>query len=275
MFNFLNECLKHPKIYTPSASNFWKDEYISQKLLEIHLNPDLELASRKLDFIDKSVNWIRETVPPINYPKLLDIGCGPGIYAERFAKIGYEVTGVDFSKRSIEYARNIAKDQYLSITYLYQNYLELKLQDSYDFATMIYCDYGALSTENRELLMGKIYDRLKPGGKFLLDVSSIKQYDDLEESQTWEVQNGGFWSPEKYLCFNANCKYQDYTILSQYVVITQSETKIYYIWNHCFTKNSLIDEAIKAGFRPIQLYSDVAGQSYTEDNTTMAILLEK
>jgi 2-polyprenyl-3-methyl-5-hydroxy-6-metoxy-1,4-benzoquinol methylase len=276
MFNFLNECLKYPKIYTPSESNFWNDEYISKKLLEIHLNPDIELGSRKPDFIEKSVNWIGETISPTIYPKLLDVGCGPGIYSERFARIGYEVTGIDFSKRSIEYARNIAKELCLPITYLYQNYLELKLEESYDFATMIYCDYGALSNENRKLLMSKVYDRLKPGGKFLLDICSIKQYVDTDENQTWEIQEqDGFWSPEKYLCFNAYRKYPDYTTLCQAVVVTQNETKIYYIWNHCFTKDSLIEEATEAGFHPIQIYSDVAGNPYTDSSMTIAILLEK
>jgi 2-polyprenyl-3-methyl-5-hydroxy-6-metoxy-1,4-benzoquinol methylase len=276
MFSFINEYLKRPTIYTPSESNFWSDEYISKKLLEIHLNADLELASRNLDFIEDSVRWVSEVAPATNYPKLLDIGCGPGIYAERFAKIGYKVTGVDFSERSIKYARNVAREKGLPITYLFQNYLELNLQELYDFATMIYCDYGALSTENRKLLMGKIYDRLKPGGRFLLDVCSIKEYTDSEESQTWEVQeDGGFWSSEKYLCLNSNCKYQDYTTLMQAVVITQIETKVYYVWNHCFTPNSLICEAIEVGFKPIQLYNNVAGEPYTDDSNTIAILLEK
>ena len=275
MFNYLNQYLKYPEIYTSSTTNFWIDEYISQNLLAIHLNPELELASRKTEFIERSVCWIGESVSPISHPKLLDIGCGPGLYAERFAKTGYEVTGIDFSKRSIEYARNVAKEQRLSISYLNQNYLDLDLPDTYDFATMIYCDYGALSTENRKILMGKIYDSLRPGGKFLLDVCSIKQYAEFEESQTWEVNNGGFWSSEKYICFNGNRKYQDFTTLNQTVVITQRETKVYYIWNHCFTKNSLIDEATNAGFRPIKLYGDVAGQPYTEYNATIAILLGK
>jgi SAM-dependent methyltransferase len=275
MFTILSECLKRPEIYTLSAMSFWQDEYISKMLLETHLNPDIDLASRKLDFIEKSVNWIGKTVPPTSYPKLLDVGCGPGLYAERFAKMGYEVTGVDFSKRSIEYARNSAKEQHLPITYIYQSYLELKLQDSYDFAIMIYCDYAALSTENRALLMGNIYDRLNPGGKFLLDVFSINQYNVFEERQTWDIQDGGFWSPEKYLCFNAYLKYHDYTTLHQAVIITQNETKVYYIWNYCFTLDSLIDEASKAGFRVVQMYGDVAGQSYTDDNEIIAILLEK
>lgn len=275
MFNLLEKCLRPPEIYTASASIFWNDEYISKRLLEIHLDPNMELASRRPDFIERSVNWIRETVSPRQYPKLLDIGCGPGIYAEKFAKIGYEVTGVDFSKHSIEYARNIARTQSLPITYICEDYLKMELQDYYDFVTLIYCDYGALSTENRKLLMKKVYDRLNPRGKFLLDICSVRQYESFEENKTWEIQDGGFWSADRYYCLNSNRKYQDFTTLSQAVVITQAETKIYYIWNHCFTKDSLIDEAAEAGFHPIQICSDVAGKPYTDDSMTIAILLEK
>ncbi len=53
----------------------------------------------------------------IGYPLLFDIGCGPGIYAEKFARQGYYVTGIDFSKRSIDYAKNSALKQGLDISY--------------------------------------------------------------------------------------------------------------------------------------------------------------
>lgn len=115
--------------------------------------PNYERASRKLEFIEKSVDWIKEIIPPSSYPLLLDIGCGPGIYAERFFKMGYQVTGIDFSKRSIDYAQNSARKQGLDITYLYQNYLNMDLDKTFDFATMIYCDYGALSAADRKIVM--------------------------------------------------------------------------------------------------------------------------
>ncbi len=41
--------------------------------------------------------------------KLLDLGCGAGIYSELLYDKGFSVTGIDFSKRSIEYAQNHAK----------------------------------------------------------------------------------------------------------------------------------------------------------------------
>ena len=36
-----------PPVYTPGTATMWDDEHISQQLLAVHLNPDIDLASRK------------------------------------------------------------------------------------------------------------------------------------------------------------------------------------------------------------------------------------
>lgn len=104
MLDSMCMALEKPPLYKKSEGAFWNDEYISKQMLKAHLDPQFEGASRKLDFIERSVAWMKELVAPICYPTLLDIGCGPGIYAERFTKEGYQVTGIDFSKRSIDYS---------------------------------------------------------------------------------------------------------------------------------------------------------------------------
>lgn len=92
---------------------------------EAHLNANWDAASRKTAFIEKSVRFISEAAPPGEYPNLLDLGCGPGLYAERFHQAGYSVTGIDFSQRSIAYAKEQAAANGHSITYRYQNYLDV------------------------------------------------------------------------------------------------------------------------------------------------------
>ncbi|MFL8271925.1 class I SAM-dependent methyltransferase [Clostridioides difficile] len=173
MLNKLCMYLERPELYKQSEINFWDDEYISKQLLKAHLDTNFEGASRNFNFIEDSVNWIVTVANPVKYPKLLDLGCGPGLYAEKFAQKGYKVTGIDFSKRSINYAQNRNKETNLNINYLFQSYLNMNYNEEFDLATLIYCDYGALSTENRRLLMEKIYDSLKPGGKLILDVFTI------------------------------------------------------------------------------------------------------
>ena len=275
MFEQLEQYLKSPELYETTENIFWKDEHISKQLLKIHLDPNDDLASRKLSFIDHSVSWIKTIVPPERYRNLLDIGCGPGLYSERFAEAGYSVTGIDFSSRSIEYARAITETRNNAITYVCEDYLHMTIHDSFDFAVMIYCDYGALSTDNRKRLMKNAYERLRIGGRFLLDVCSLRQYVDFEESRTWEVQDGGFWSADRYYCLRNDQKYPENTTINQYLVVTRDETRAYNVWNHCFSKNDLISEAEAAGFHTIQVFGDVGGTLYSEDSMTIAILLEK
>lgn len=268
--------LKQPPLYTKTEGAFWDDPHISKQMLKAHLDPDFEGASRKLAFIESSVAWIKEIADPKACHTLLDIGCGPGLYAERFSKAGYKVTGVDFSERSILYARTSALRQNLDINYLYQDYLELNMKEEFDFSTLIYCDYGALSSSDRQIIMNKVYRHLKPGGKFLLDVFSMAQYRAFEEKQTWNVcHNGGFWSEEDYIELNGSYRYTDNVTLEQISIISASNISAYYLWNTYFTRDMLAGEAADAGFKICGIFGDVAGAAYREDSTTMAILLEK
>lgn len=276
MFNSISRVLEKPPLYTKSEVAFWNDEHISKQMLKAHLDPEFEGASRKLTFIDKSAAWIKEIVPPSNFPLLLDMGCGPGIYAERLATAGYQVTGIDFSKRSIDYAQNSSLEQGLDITYLYQNYLDMDLNKLFDFTIMIYCDYGALSTTDRQIVMQKVFNHLRPGGKFLLDVFSAAKYNQFQEKKTWEIcHNGGFWREDKYVALNGCYKYSNNVTLEQISIISSRETATYYLWNSYFTKETLIKEANDAGFKVCKVFGDVTGNPYQEDNFTIAILLEK
>lgn len=93
-----------PEIYATGTSTMWTDEYISQQLLSVHLNADIDLASRKKTSIDKTTEWILKEANGKNL-EILDLGCGPGLYTQKFAKKGHNVTGIDFSKCSINYAK--------------------------------------------------------------------------------------------------------------------------------------------------------------------------
>lgn len=268
--------LQKPVLYTKSEAEFWNDTYISEQMLKSHLNPEFEGATRKMEFVNRSVDWIKNTVPAADYPRLLDIGCGPGIYAEKLNEEGYQVTGVDFSKRSIEYAKDVADHKKLNITYRYEDYLHLSLGEQFDFCTMIYCDYGALSTKDRAVVMKNVFEHLKTGGKFLFDVFTKAKFNKCKEEQTWYQSEGnGFWRAEPFLEIDAHYKYQDYVTLNHTTIITENEITPYYIWDTYFTIQMITEEAEKARFKVSSIYGDVAGEDYSEDSETMAVLLEK
>jgi 2-polyprenyl-3-methyl-5-hydroxy-6-metoxy-1,4-benzoquinol methylase len=124
----LKELIKYtgrPALFTRGNCNFWNDEHTSKLLLEAHLDPDWDAASRRPATIEQTVAWVTAEFLPEAGGEILDLGCGPGLYSQRFARMGHHVTGMDFSKRSIAYARERAAEEGLAIKYIYQNYVEL------------------------------------------------------------------------------------------------------------------------------------------------------
>jgi 2-polyprenyl-3-methyl-5-hydroxy-6-metoxy-1,4-benzoquinol methylase len=271
-----NYASKKPEIYEISTSKFWDDEHISKGMLEAHLNPEWDAATRNHNFITKSVEWIASIANPVQYPELLDLGCGPGLYAERFHKRGYHVTGIDYSRRSIDYAVSNAKINDITITYKYQNYLDITYQEEFDVITLIYCDFSVMSDRDRSRLLNSIYQALKPNGKFILDVFTPIQYKDRKETKDWYFDEAGFWSDKAHICLNSFYRYDEHnTMLEQTVVITKEAIHCYNLWDHTFTKEELEEDLCKAGFTSVDFYGDVAGDVYQPDGNLMCAVAKK
>jgi len=77
-------------------------------LINYHLNNDIDISSRRGEFIDLPVAWIGSHFNVGAGTRIADFGCGPGLYANRLARLGASITGIDFSERSIEHARTVA-----------------------------------------------------------------------------------------------------------------------------------------------------------------------
>jgi 2-polyprenyl-3-methyl-5-hydroxy-6-metoxy-1,4-benzoquinol methylase len=103
-------------------------------MLAAHLDVTSDAASRNRNTIKKTVKWINSMIPP--QARILDLGCGPGLYAEEFALRGHSVTGIDISNRSIDYAKQHAQEAGLTIDYYSQDYLSAPLKGKYDVIHM-------------------------------------------------------------------------------------------------------------------------------------------
>ena len=77
-----------PPLYQPGESLFWDDPHISKSMLAAHLNPDNDLASRKHATIDREVEHLVSSGILKAGDRLLDLGCGPGLYSRRLAGRG-------------------------------------------------------------------------------------------------------------------------------------------------------------------------------------------
>jgi 2-polyprenyl-3-methyl-5-hydroxy-6-metoxy-1,4-benzoquinol methylase len=278
MFKELEEINFRPapfQFYT--AEELWTDEHTSKKMLEHHLNESIDVSSRNIKFINRSVEWICSQFNLDKTKSICDFGCGPGLYTTRFAERGYKVTGIDFSKRSIDYAKKVSNEKGLEIDYIQQNYLTWKTDKKFDLITLIMCDFCALSPGQREELLQKIYMLLKPNGSVLLDVYSIKSFNQRDEQTLFEIDLlNGFWSAEKYYGFQKTFKYDaEKVILDKYTIVEKNRIRVFYNWLQYFDRESLNSELERNNFIIENIYSDVAGSEFDLESGEMAVILKR
>lgn len=263
--------LKKPTLWKRSNEPFWDDEHISKGMLEAHLNPNLDAASRKHETIERSVKWLSDIIP--SGSKILDLGCGPGLYTKRLSDMGYDVIGMDFSRRSIAYA----KEHDTRTEYIDQNYLELNFTNTFDAITLIYCDYAALTQPERKILLTKVHQALKPKGLFIFDVFTDVHFKSKSNKTSWSVhENGGFWSAEPHICLEGTYLYENNTVAAnQYIIITDNGMNEYLTWDTSYTRQALAEELLSSGFDVKGAFGDVCGSLYTGKSDTLCFVAYK
>jgi len=278
MFNELSAINTKPEpfeFYT--AAELWTNEHTSEKMLEYHLNESVDAASRNHAFINRSSEWIINKFNLNVNSKVIDFGCGPGLYTSRFAKCGAEVTGIDFSKRSLNYAQKEADNKNFKINYIHTNYLEYEPNEKYDLITMIMCDFTVLSPAQRKVLLTKFYKLLKPGGSILLDVYSNNFYNLKQEQAVYEFNMlNNFWSINDYYCFLNTFKYEnEKLVLDMYTIYDKSGKRCVYNWLQCFSEQSIKKEFDENNLAITELYSNVSGDTYSSEGSEFAIVAHK
>jgi 2-polyprenyl-3-methyl-5-hydroxy-6-metoxy-1,4-benzoquinol methylase len=246
-----------PQLYEKGNSVMWTDSHISKQLLDVHLNSEIDLASRKTETINSTVEWILESTDLTNL-NILDLGCGPGLYSEKLAKEGYKVTGVDFSSHSIKYAKKEADKKNLDIKYINENYLELDLEEnSFDLVILIYTDFGVLLPPERDKLLEVIKKVLKPNGIFIFDVLNDKSIESKTSPKSWEVSKQGFWKDKPYLALSDSYFYE-------------KNINVYRFWTHFFSHSDLSKILNDHGYNKVSFYEDVLhrGDLWSGDNVT-------
>jgi len=262
---------KRPKVYETGSSTMWTDPYIAKQLLKYHLASDNDIASRCIEKIQLIVDWIQQMLGKNNID-ILDLGCGPGLYAERFAIKGHKVTGIDFSENSIKYAKKSAAENNLNIEYMQMDYRELKIIEKYDLAVLIYLDFCVLNPDDAKNVLKNIYKSLKPEGMLLLDVINERNIDSKIMPQSWEVAESGFWKETPYIAMSRGYHYPEEKLLLNQHIVIDSEEKVdkYNFWSRYYEEEEMKTLLEMIGYREIKNHESILppGDCWNGENVT-------
>lgn len=271
----LMELSKKPE-YGKMGDALWTDPHIAGQMLESHLRPDIDGASRKQETIGKICTWLKDSLGLAPGQRLLDLGCGPGLYAERFSRMDLKITGIDFSSGSIQYARKTAIAKGLDIEYIWGNYLDTPLGSGFDAAVIIYYDLGTLFPEDRKTFLARVYDSLKPGGWFAFDALG-PEHKGNGHTQEWTASPGsGFFRPGPHLVLSHCYHYpQEQAWLKQYVILDEEGSGVIRTWDHYYTPAGITNVLAEAGFEVKDIRADLMGSKLSGPVKSLAVLAQK
>jgi 2-polyprenyl-3-methyl-5-hydroxy-6-metoxy-1,4-benzoquinol methylase len=193
---------KSPPLPWQEGENIpWFETGFSERMLREHLAQDHDLASRRQLIIDQHVNWIHETLLEGKPGKILDLGCGPGLYTQKLAEGGHRCLGIDYSPASITYAREAAQAEDLNIEYQQEDVRSADYGDSYDLVMMLFGEFNIFQMRDGELILQKAYKALIPGGILLLEPHLYEDVKKVEKSAfTWFTAQSGLFSDKPHIC---------------------------------------------------------------------------
>ncbi|MGE5673937.1 MAG: class I SAM-dependent methyltransferase [Mycobacterium leprae] len=240
------------------------------------MNPNHDAASRRAETIDKSVqHWFGSGLLRPGM-KVLDLGCGPGLYAQRLWQAGAAVVGLDISERSLAYAREHAGASGAAIEYRCMDFLTMDYAGEFDAVIQVYGELCTFADETRDRLLQSIHRALKKDGIFLFDLSTRELRARVGVKNGWSVSEGGFWRPSRHLVLEQGFDYPEEAVwLDQYIVADDQGCKVYRNWFHDYSLESIEPVLKAAGFRIAHVWNDLTGTPFAAGGDWMAIAAVK
>ena len=148
----------------------WSDPGFSARMLREHLDQRHDRASRRLDSIERHVAWLHSDVLGDRSARVLDLGCGPGLYTQRLAALGHRCVGIDFSPASIAHARAEAERARLACAYHLADLRAGGFGTDFDAVLLLSGELNTFAPAEAKGLLAAARGALAPGGALVLEV---------------------------------------------------------------------------------------------------------
>lgn len=256
----------------------WNEPGFSARMLKEHLSQAHDMASRRSGTVARHVEWIaREVLGPAP-ARVLDLGCGPGLYLQALAGQGYECRGIDFSPASIAYARQQAAEVGLAIEY---EQADLRVagfgpDGQLDAVMLIFGELNVFAPEDARKILAKACAALKRGGRLVLEPATEATVRKIgaEAPVWWSSQSGLFGDRPHLMLTESFWDEQGRTATKRYYRV-ETETGAVTRWassQQAYSEDEYRTLLAECGFGKEQFYPALAGDAVAD---YCAIVAEK
>jgi SAM-dependent methyltransferase len=268
-----------PKPWGEAKSNLpWGDPEFSKRMLKEHLDPSHDLASRRPSVHMAQVGWvINALLEPRKVEKVLDLTCGPGLWANALARQGYIVKGIDCAPASINHARKTSRDEGLVSTFVQADIRDAPFGTGYDAILLLYGEGNTFTWEDFTQIILKCSDALHPGGILLMELLHPGALARMAGSN-WYTRESGLFGDHPYLCLTESFwNPDDKTGSQRHYVVDLATTKIkeYGVSYQCYSRDDLISLLPICGLEIISEHDSLIGETRTKDPEWQVIVGER
>ena len=268
-----------PKPWAEGDNIPWNEPEFSERMLTEHLSQAHDMASRRFEIIDTHIEWIHHKLLKGTQSKILDLGCGPGFYSSRLAKLGHKCIGIDYSPASIKHAIEQANKEKLSCEYLHEDIRKADFGIGFDLAMLIFGELNVFRTADAKAILKKANHALTENGVLLLEPHSFGVIKSIgKQPSSWCSAKSGLFSDKSHICLDESFwDAQSNTTTKRYFIIDVSTGDVahYAATYQAYTEqqyNSLLKEC---GFNSIEFYPSLAKTEGENQTDLIAIVAKK
>lgn len=217
----------------------------------------------------KDVDFIWDVLGLHPESRLLDLFCGTGRHSLELATRGCSSTGIELNPDYVAMARQAARGTVHAPTFIQGDVRAVALGRDYDATIVMFHSFGYFSDSEDRAVLRKVFDALKPGGRFLIEILNrvwvLRNFVEVED-RTLE----GIRVVERRE-FDPRTSRSNFTIQRFQpggVIIRRGSWRLY-------SADELRGVLEALGFRYVAGYADLDGAPLTEDTRLMRLVFEK
>ncbi len=257
----------------------WNEPGFSRRMLREHLTQSHDLASRRSEKIDAHVDWIHREALRGSPAKILDLGCGPGFYSSRLARLGHRCVGIDYSPASIEYAREQAARERLDCEYIHADIRTAEYGSGYGLVMLIFGEFNVFKPSDAGRILQKAHDVLDSDGVLLLEAHTSEAMREFgQRPATWYASESGLFSESPHLCLQENFwDAESETVTRRYFIVDAAtgEVSRYAQSMKAYTDQQYRAVLENAGFANVRFHPSLTGRNDPSQSSLLVITTRK
>jgi SAM-dependent methyltransferase len=254
---------KPPEPWADAEKIPWNDPGFSARMLRQHLSQQHDAASRRSEIIDRHVDWIHHHLLGGRPARILDLGCGPGLYTARLARLGHHCIGIDFSPSSIQHARSAAEQENLPCEYRLQDLREGGFGSDFQLALMASGEFNAFPLAESIELLENAAASLASYGLLVLEVHTAESIREIvQQPPSCYSTPSGLFSDAPHICLkDGSWSESEQASVERYFVIDAStgEASVYASTLQAYSEQQYCELLSSAGLPNVIRYASLEG----------------